>query len=138
LGENFEGLEHGLYQPIGQVRHLAFGGIYPKALVTNNVFDRLQNLCNCEPIAAPQIAVKAIASLEKTIERRQVRLRKIRQVDVIANAGSVPCVLVITKQLHWSTQARRRFEGIRNQVSFGIMFFTDEAVPVRPRSIEIA
>ena len=58
-------------------------------------------------------------------------------VDVIAHTSPVGCIIKYPKEFQTLAESRLRFECVRNEIRFGIMFLTNFAAVIRTRRIEI-
>ena len=67
-----------------------------------------------------------------------MRLCQISDVDIVANAGPVRCVVVGTENRYVWAAARGYLQDQRYQMSLGTPFFSDLAIRVSARRIEIA
>ncbi len=101
--------------PAGDFDHFADAGAVTGARIIEAGITRLQHL-----------------------ERSQVSVRQILNVDVVSNTGAVGRVVVGSKNLDLFAPAERDHQHIRNQVRFRIVVFADSRVGARPGGIEIA
>lgn len=67
-----------------------------------------------------------------------MRLRQIRHVDIIANAGPVSRVIVVAEDADAWPIARNRVKHERDEVGFGIMRLADFALRIRAGGVKIS
>lgn len=67
-----------------------------------------------------------------------MRVRKVADMDVIAQAGAVRGRIVVAEQGEWRPLACGRVQSQRNEVGFRIAALTDLAVRAGARAVEIA
>ena len=75
---------------------------------TGHLFDDIDDFEHGKAFAVAAIADEALAALAKIIERHEMRRGKIRDLDIVADAGSVPCRIIGAKNFETGAQAKRR------------------------------
>src|SRR5205085_12074729 len=104
----------------------------------DDVLNRLQQLLDGGSLARSEIHGTACAIIQEMLDRTRVSIGKIKDVDEVAHAGAVACVIVAPQHFKIRPPPQSRFNRDRNGVSFGRMPFPNSSQGIGSCSVEIA
>ena len=101
-------------------------------------WSRIEQLFHGCSVPGPKIQSVACTLVEKMLDGSCMGVRKIENVDEVAHAGAVACVIVGTEDLKIRATAQSRIQRDGYGVSFGRMPFPDSALGIGTGGVEIA
>ena len=98
----------------------------------------LDDLADRITAAVAQIIGRIASAIEQGLQRQQVRPGEVGDMDIVAQAGTVRRGVILAEYPDRFPLARGHLEHQGNQVGFGPVAFSDVAVGVGARGVEVA
>ena len=98
----------------------------------------IDDFLHAETVSITQIEHIRLTTPLKVGERQEMRLAKIPDMDIIADAGSIRGVVVASKDLDCPASSGRRLQNERDQMGFRRVPLPQQAVRIGAGGIEIA
>ena len=105
--------------------------------LTCHADDRIDDIAHAEPAAGAEVERARYAAIHQVQGCRHVRSSEIGYVDIVADAGSIRRLVVVTEDVEPVDLAIGRHEGARDKVRFGIVPLASLAVGIAAAGIEV-
>ena len=98
----------------------------------------LNNFFHTESDAVSEIEDVASATFIKVLQRKNMRLSEVGNMDIISHAGSVFCVIVISEYVYCLSFPVRHLQNQRDKMTLRAVIFSDFPAYMRPACIKIS
>ena len=105
--------------------------------MTGNAARLLDHLAYGKTLSAAEVEGGAFAAAQQVFERKNMRLRQIAHMDVVADTGAVGRWVVRAEHRDLAALSVCDLQDQRNEVGFGEMRFAERTVRMRAAGIEI-
>src|SRR5690606_37067736 len=84
-----------------------------------------------EALSVAQVVYSTFRSAAQTVHCKNMRIRQIADVNIVADACAVQRIIIITEYGYMRALAKRRFQNNRNQMRLRIVILADLSVLMR-------
>ena len=100
-------------------------------------FDGLDHLQYGMATARAQVHSNARVPIQEILQRADMGIGKVRDMDVVPDGRAVRCRVVGAEDFEYSALSERGLDRQRNGVSLGVVAFANFTIRVRARRVEI-
>ncbi len=108
------------------------------ARLARDLFRGINDFLDGKSLASTEVEPVGFTTLHQVVHGTKVRVGEVIDVDVVANAGSIGCVVVGSKDGEGWAQTLDGLQDNGDEVGFGAVVFTNRAIIGGTRCVEVA